>query len=132
MTWKSVISGKKAKKGRREDERGEKVNKRNSVATVLLVSLLLGGCAAETQRKAEPTPIVVEKKSIRETEAFKKEVSARMEELLSGEVMLTVYLDSAEDFNYVGTLEVINDGSDGARPVIFIHADRKVTESEWW
>lgn len=108
------------------------MNKRVSAITVLAVSLLLGGCAAESQQKPEPTPIVVEKKSIRETETFKKEVSARMEELLSGEVMLTVYLDNAEDFNYVGTLEVINDGSDGARPVIFIHADRKVTESEWW
>ena len=59
-------------------------------------------------------------------------VSNRVDEVLGGEVSLTVYLDTAEDFNYIGELEIINDGSDGTRPVIFIHADHKTEESGWW
>lgn len=98
---------------------------------ILLASLALTGCA-EKQTPAEPTPIVVEKPDITQTKEFKQAVSQRVDEVLGGEVSLTVYLDTAEDFNYVGTLEVINDGSDGTRPVIFIHADHKTEESGWW
>ncbi len=107
------------------------MNRINRVLTILLTSLALTGCA-EKQESAEPTPIVVEKKDITDTAEFKEAVSQRVDEALGGEVSLTVYLDTAEDFNYVGTLEIINDGSDGTRPVIFIHADRKTEESEWW
>lgn len=107
------------------------MNRINRVLTVLLASLALAGCA-EKQEQAEPTPIVVEKKDITDTVEFKKAVSQRADEVLGGEVSLTVYLDTAEDFNYVGELEIINDGSDGTRPVIFIHADHKTEESEWW
>lgn len=32
----------------------------------------------------------------------------------------------------LGEMEIINDGSDGTRPVIFIHADHRTDESEWW
>lgn len=99
--------------------------------TVLLVSLTLTGCA-EKQEQAEPTPIVVEKPDITQTKEFKQAVSQRVDEVLGGEVSLTVYLDTAEDFNYIGELEIINDGSDGTRPVLFIHADHRTDESEWW
>lgn len=107
------------------------MNRLNRVLVVLLASLALTGCA-EKQELAEPTPIVVEKKDITDTAEFKQAVSQRVDEVLGGEVSLTVYLDTAEDFNYVGELEIINDGSDGTRPVIFIHADHKTEESEWW
>ena len=107
------------------------MNRINRASIILLASLALTGCA-EKQEQAEPTPIVVEKKEITDTVEFKRAVSQRVDEVLGGEVSLTVYLDTAEDFNYVGTLEIINDGSDGARPVIFIHADHKTEESGWW
>ena len=103
----------------------------NRALAVLLASIALTGCA-EKQEVKEPTPITVEKPDITDTAEFKQAVSQRVDEVLSSEVSLTVYLDTAEDFNYVGTLEVINDGSDGTRPVIFIYADHKTEESEWW
>lgn len=107
------------------------MNRLNRVLTILLASLALTGCA-DRQEQAEPTPITVEKPDITKTKEFKQAVSGRVNEIFSGEVSLTVYLDMAEDFNYVGTLEIINDGSDGTRPVIFIHADHKTEESGWW
>lgn len=107
------------------------MNRINRVLTVLLASLALTGCA-EKQEIKEPTPITIEKKDMTDTAEFKEAVSQRVDEVLGGEVSLTVYLDTAEDFNYVGELEIINDGSDGTRPVIFIHADHKTEESEWW
>lgn len=103
----------------------------NRVIIILLASIALTGCA-EKQEVKEPTPITVEKKDITNTAEFKQAVSQRVDEVLGGEVSLTVYLDTAEDFNYIGELEIINDGSDGTRPVIFIHADHKTEESEWW
>lgn len=107
------------------------VNRINRAITILLASLALTGCA-EKQEQPEPTPIIVEKKDITDTAEFKQAVSKRVDEVLGGEVSLTVYLDTAEDFNYIGELEIINDGSDGTRPVIFIHADHKTEESGWW
>ena len=107
------------------------MNRINRALTILLASLALTGCA-DQQEQAEPTPIVVEKKDITDTAEFKQAVSGRVNEIFSGEVSLTVYLDTAEDFNYIGEMEIINDGSDGTRPVIFIHADRKTEESGWW
>ncbi len=101
------------------------------LSIVLLASLALTGCA-EKQAPAEPTPITVEKPDITKTKEFKQVVSQRVDEVLGGEVSLTVYLDTAEDFNYIGELEIINDGSDGTRPVISIHADHKTEESGWW
>ena len=98
---------------------------------ILLASLALTGCAEKQEREA-PTPIVVEKPDITKTKEFKQAVSQRVDEALGGEVSLTVYLDTAEDFNYIGELEIINDGSDGTRPVIFIHADHRTNENEWW
>lgn len=103
----------------------------NRALTILLASLALTGCAEQRETK-EPTPITVEKKDITDTAEFKEAVSQRVDEVLGGEVSLTVYLDTAEDFNYVGELKIINDGSDGTRPMIFIRADRKTSESEWW
>lgn len=107
------------------------MNRINRALTILLASLALTGCA-EKQAPAEPTPIVVEKPDVAQTKEFKQAVSQRVDEVLGGEVSLTVYLDNVEDFQYIGTLEVIDDGSTGTRPVIFIHADRKTVESEWW
>lgn len=103
----------------------------NRALAVLLASIALTGCA-EKQEVKEPTPITVEKPDITDTAEFKQAVSGRINEIFSGEVSLTVYLDTAEDFNYIGELEIINDGSDGTRPVIFIHADHKTEESGWW
>lgn len=107
------------------------MNRINRALTILLASLALTGCA-DRQEQAEPTPITVEKKDITDTAEFKQAVSKRVDEVLGGEVSLTVYMDTAEDFNYIGELEIINDGSDGTRPVIFIYADRKTEESGWW
>lgn len=107
------------------------MNRINRALTILMASLALTGCA-EKQEQAEPTPIVVEKPDITDTVKFKRAVSGRVNEIFSGEVSLTVYLDTAEDFNYIGEMEIINDGSDGTRPVIFIHADHKTEESGWW
>lgn len=106
----------------------------NSVKSIMIITLMaavLFGCADQKEVK-EPTPITVEKPDITQTKEFKQAVSQRVDEVLGGEVSLTVYLDTAEDFNYVGELEIINDGSDGTRPVIFIHADHGTDESEWW
>lgn len=103
----------------------------NRVIIILLASIALTGCA-EKQEVKEPTPIVVEKPDITKTKEFKQAVSQRVDEVLGGEVSLTVYLDTAEDFNYIGEMEIINDGSDGTRPVIFIHADHRTDENEWW
>lgn len=103
----------------------------NRVIIILLASIALTGCA-EKQEVKEPTPITVEKKDITNTAEFKQAVSQRVDEVLGGEVSLTVYLDTAEDFNYIGEMEIINDGSDGTRPVIFIHADHRTEESGWW
>ena len=103
----------------------------NRALAVLLASIALTGCA-EKQEVKEPTPITVEKKDITDTAEFKQAVSGRINEIFSGEVSLTVYLDTAEDFNYIGEMEIINDGSDGTRPMIFIYADHKTEESEWW
>nr|DAZ36268.1 MAG TPA: type VI secretion protein [Caudoviricetes sp.] len=107
------------------------MNRINRALTILMASLALTGCA-EKQEVKEPTPIVVEKPDITDTAEFKQAVSQRVDEVLGGEVSLTVYLDTAEDFNYIGELEIINDGSDGTRPVIFIHADHRTGESGWW
>lgn len=107
------------------------MNKIKSITAVILMAAVLFGCADQKEVK-EPTPITVEKKDITDTEKFKQAVSDQVNDIFSGEVSLTVYIDTAEDFNYVGTLEVINDGSDGTRPVIFIHADHRTDESEWW
>ena len=107
------------------------MNRLKRLSFILLVSLALTGCA-EKQEVKEPTPITVEKPDITDTAEFKQAVSQRVDEVLGGEVSLTVYLDTAEDFNYIGELEIINDGSDGTRPVIFIHADHRTDESEWW
>lgn len=103
----------------------------NRVIIILLASIALTGCA-EKQEVKEPTPITVEKKDITNTAEFKQAVSQRVDEVLGGEVSLTVYLDTAEDFNYIGEMEIINDGSDGTRPVIFIHAVHKTEENGWW
>lgn len=107
------------------------MNRINRALAVLLASIALTGCA-EKQEVKKPTPITVEKKNITDTAEFKQAVSKRVDEVLGGEVSLTVYLDAVEDFNYIGELEIINDGSDGTRPVIFIHADHKTEESGWW
>ena len=107
------------------------MNKIKGITAVILMAAVLFGCADQKEVK-EPTPITVEKKDITDTVEFKQAVSQRVDEVLGGEVSLTVYLDTAEDFNYIGELEIINDGSDGTRPVIFIHADHKTEESGWW
>ena len=107
------------------------MSKIKSITAIILMAAVLFGCANQKE-VAEPTPITVEKPDITDTAEFKEAVSERVTEVLGGEVSLTVYLNTAEDFNYIGTLEIINDGSDGTRPVIFIHADHKTEESGWW
>ena len=74
------------------------MNRINRALTILVASLALTGCA-EKQDQPEPTPITVEKKDITDTAEFKQAVSQRVDEVLGGEVSLTVYLDTAEDFN---------------------------------
>ena len=110
---------------------GKRMNKIKSITAVILMAAVLFGCADQKEIK-EPTPITVEKPDVTQTKEFKQAVSGRVNEIFSGEVSLTVYLDTAEDFNYIGEMEIINDGSDGTRPVIFIHADHRTDESGWW
>lgn len=107
------------------------MNKIKSITAVILMAAVLFGCTDQKEIK-EPTPITVEKPNVRDTVAFKREVSARIEEILSGDITVTVYLDDAEDFCYRGQIKVVNDGSDGTDPIIFIYADRKESESEWY
>ena len=107
------------------------MNRIKSTLLLILCAIALCGCTKEQEQK-EPTPITVRNPDITDTVEFQRAVAARMDELLGGEVSLTVYLDNAEDFQYIGTLEVIDDGSTGTRPVIFIHADQKTVEGEWW
>lgn len=107
------------------------MNRINRALTILMASLALTGCA-EKQEQAEPTPIVVEKPDITDTVEFKRAVSGRVNEIFSSDVCLTVYSDVTEDFSYHGRIEVVNDGSDGPDPIIFIYADRKESESEWY
>lgn len=103
----------------------------NRALAVLLASIALTGCA-EKQEVKEPTPITVEKKDITDTAEFKQAVSGRVNEIFSSDVCLTVYSDVTEDFSYHGRIEVVNDGSDGTEPILFIHADSKSRESDWW
>ena len=112
-------------------EEGKRMSKIKSIMVVILMAAVLFGCADQKEVK-EPTPITVEKPNIRDTVAFKREVSTRVEEILSGDITVTVYLDDAEGFCYRGRIEVVNDGSDGTDPIIFIYADRKESESEWY
>ena len=107
------------------------MNKIKSITAVILMAAVLFGCADQKEIK-EPTPITVEKPNVRDTVAFKREVSARIEEILSGDITVTVYLDDAEDSCYRGQIKVANNGSDGTDPIIFIYADRKESESEWY
>lgn len=108
-------------------------NKTGSAAVVLIATITLTGCTWQQEaERPEPIPIVVDKPDIRNTEVFRDAVSEEVREILSGEVTVTIYLDDAEDFNYTGTLEVIRDGSDGATPIIFVHADGKSREGNWW
>lgn len=107
------------------------MNRINRALAVLLASIALTGCA-EKQEQAEPTPIVVEKPDVTQTKEFKQAVSNRVNEIFSSDVCLTVYSDVAEDFSYHGRIEVVNDGSDGTEPILFIHADSKSRESDWW
>ncbi len=103
----------------------------NRSLTILLASLALTGCADQQEVK-EPTQITVEKKDIVDTAEFKQAVSGRVNEIFSSDVCLTVYSDVTEDFSYHGRIEVVNDGSDGTEPILFIHADSKSRESDWW
>ena len=107
------------------------MNKIKRITAVILMAAVLFGCADQKEIK-EPTPITVEKPNVRDTVAFKREVSARIEEILSGDITVTVYLDDAEDFCYRGQIKVVNNGSDGTDQIIFIYADRKESESEWY
>lgn len=103
----------------------------NRALAILLASLALTGCA-EQQKRAEPTPITVEKPDITKTKEFKQAVSDRVNEIFDGDVCLTVYSDTTEDFSYRGKIEIVNDGSDGTELILFIHADNKSRESDWW
>ena len=106
------------------------MNRINRTLTVLFASLALTGCA-EKQEREEPTPITVEKPDVTKTKEFKQAVSGRVNEIFSSDVCLTVYSDVTEDFSYHGRIEVVNDGSDGTEPILFIHADSKSRESDW-
>lgn len=107
------------------------MNRINRALTILMASLALTGCA-EKQEREEPTPITVEKPDITKTKEFRQAVSGRVNEIFNSDVCLTVYSDTTEDFSYHGRIEVVNDGSDGTEPILFIHADSKSSESEWW
>ena len=107
------------------------MNRINRALTILMASLTLTGCA-DRQEQAEPTPIVVEKPDVTDTVEFKRAVSGRVNEIFNSDVCLTVYSDTTEDFSYHGRIEVVNDGSDGTEPILFIHADSKSRESDWW
>lgn len=72
-----------------------------------------------------PTPLVVKNTDIRETEKFKKEVSRRVQDILNGDIILTVYAEGVEDFCYRGKVKVINDGSDGTEVILIIHSEHK-------
>ena len=88
------------------------MNRINRALAILLASLALTGCA-EKQEQAEPTPIVVEKPDITQTKEFKQAVSQRVDEVLGGEVSLTVYLDTAEDLT-----EVYNSATNEAKTML--------------
>lgn len=107
------------------------MNKIKSITAVILMAAVLFGCVDQKEVK-EPTPITVEKPDVTQTKEFKQAVSNRVNEIFNSDVCLTVYSDTTEDFSYHGRIEVVNDGSDGTEPIIFIYADRKESESEWY
>lgn len=107
------------------------MNKIKSIMIITLMAAVLFGCADQKEIK-EPTPITVEKPDITKTKEFKQAVSGRVNEIFNSDVCLTVYSDTTEDFSYHGRIEVVNDGSDGTEPILFIHADSKSRESDWW
>lgn len=104
--------------------------KLKSVLIMVLMVTTLCGCANTIDepgaKKAEP--LVIEK-DLSETAEFKKEFYKQLEDK---DVSLTVYVDNAEDFNYKGKLEVVQDGLDGRELMLFIYADQKSMESDWF
>lgn len=84
---------------------------------------------SEETKKTEfaATPIVIENKDMKEAEKFKKAVSHEVQEILNGDIILTVYSNETEDFCYYGKAELINDGSDGTEVILIIHEDKKVS-----
>lgn len=103
---------------------------RNKICSILMIICIVGvlyGCAAdqEEDKQFEPTPLIIEEPDITESEDFRKAVSAEVQNIFSGAIVLTVYADGVEDFCYRGKAELINDGSDGTEPILIIYADSK-------
>lgn len=103
------------------------IRKLLSIGIVVLIALCMCGCSYK--ENAEPDPLVIEEKDIKDTAQFKK---AFYEELEGKDVSLTVYVDGTEDFNYKGRIEVIEDGLDGKELILFINSEGKSTESDWF
>lgn len=104
--------------------------KLKSVLIMVLMVTTLCGCAntIDEQEVKKAEPLVIEK-DLSETAEFKKEFYKQLE---NKDVSLTVYVDNAEDFNYKGKLEVVQDGLDGRELMLFIYADQKSMESDWF
>lgn len=99
---------------------------KRSIIAVMVALLMLCGCAAEDPELVkEPEPLVIHNKDITEREDIKKVISNRVQDILNGNISVTVYTDGAEDFNYKGTVECVNDGSDGREVILIIHAEHR-------
>lgn len=100
-----------------------------AVISVMAISHVENLISEENEEEIEfsTTPLIIENKGKKEDEEFAKSISREVENILNGDIILSVYSNGTEDFCYYGKAELINDGSDGTEVILIIHEDKRVS-----